>query len=144
MTLDCTGEHRALAKQIDLGAPASPSPYAASCPPEGTHGVVRAVSADGRLSASIRIALSGDSKHRPLEVARANKELDFQYFSTFPDSLDPLTTDDEGALFPLFAFDSSAQGSSGVVAAMPFVWRGHAKSPTTRARPSPDLAVWLE
>ena len=27
---------------------------------------------------------------------------------------------------------------------MPFAWRGHTKSLTTRARPSPDLAVWLE
>ena len=27
---------------------------------------------------------------------------------------------------------------------MPFTWRGHTKSLTTRARPRPDLAVWLE
>ena len=27
---------------------------------------------------------------------------------------------------------------------MPFAWRGHTKRRTTRARPSPDLAVWLE
>ena len=27
---------------------------------------------------------------------------------------------------------------------MPFAWRGHTKRLTTRARPSPDLAVWLE
>ena len=27
---------------------------------------------------------------------------------------------------------------------MPFAWRVHTKSLTTRARPSPDLAVWLE
>ena len=27
---------------------------------------------------------------------------------------------------------------------MLFVWRGHTKSLTTRARPSPDLVVWLE
>ena len=37
-----------------------------------------------------------------------------------------------------------AQGSSGVVDTMPFAWRGHTKSLTTRARPSPDLAVRLE
>ena len=37
-----------------------------------------------------------------------------------------------------------AQGSSGVVDNMPFAWRGHTKSLTTRDRPSPDLAVWLE
>ena len=27
---------------------------------------------------------------------------------------------------------------------LPFAWRGHTQSLTTRARPSPDLAVWLE
>ena len=27
---------------------------------------------------------------------------------------------------------------------MLFAWRGHTKSLTTRARPSPDLAVWLD
>ena len=27
---------------------------------------------------------------------------------------------------------------------MLFAWRGHTKSLTTRARPSPELAVWLE
>ena len=37
-----------------------------------------------------------------------------------------------------------AQGSSGATATVPFAWRGHTKSRTTRARPSPDLAVWLE
>ena len=47
-------------------------------------------------------------------------------------------------LFPPCALISHAQGSSGVVANMPFAWRGHAKRLTTRARPSPDLAVWLE
>ena len=47
-------------------------------------------------------------------------------------------------LFPPCALISHAQGSSGVVANMPFAWRGHTKSLTTRDRPSPDLAVWLE
>ena len=47
-------------------------------------------------------------------------------------------------LFPPCALIAHAQGSSGVVENMPFAWRGHTKSLTTRARPSPDLAVWLE
>ena len=47
-------------------------------------------------------------------------------------------------LFPPCAPSSHAQGSSGVVATVPLVWRGHTKRLTTRARPSPDLAVWLE
>ena len=47
-------------------------------------------------------------------------------------------------LFPPCALISHAQGSSGVVENMPFAWRGHTESLTTRARPSPDLAVWLE
>ena len=47
-------------------------------------------------------------------------------------------------LFPPCALVSHAQGSSGVVDNMPFAWRGHTKSLTTRARPSPDLAVWPE
>ena len=54
---------------------------------------------------------------------------------------------DAGATWgPSFAYSliSHAQGSSGVVGTVPFAWRGHTKRPTTRARPSPDLAVWLE
>ena len=47
-------------------------------------------------------------------------------------------------LFPPCALVSHARGSSGAVDNMPFAWRGHTKSLTTRARPSPDLAVWLE
>ena len=47
-------------------------------------------------------------------------------------------------LFPPCALLSHAQGSSGAVDNMPFAWRGHTKRLTTRARPSPDLAVWLE
>ena len=47
-------------------------------------------------------------------------------------------------LFPPCALISHAQRSSGVVDNMPFAWRGHTQSLATRARPSPDLAVWLE
>ena len=47
-------------------------------------------------------------------------------------------------LFPACALIAHAQGSSGVVDNMPFAWRGHTKSLTTRSRPSPNLAVWLE
>ena len=47
-------------------------------------------------------------------------------------------------LFPPCARISHAQGSSGVVETMTFAWRGHTESLTTRARPSPDLAVCLE
>ena len=46
-------------------------------------------------------------------------------------------------LFFPCALISHAQGSSGVVDTMPFAWRGHTKSLTTRARPSPDLALRL-
>ena len=48
------------------------------------------------------------------------------------------------SLIPLCAFVSHAQGSSGVVATMPLVWRGRTKSPTTRAGPSLELALRLE
>ena len=47
-------------------------------------------------------------------------------------------------LFPPHAPSSHAQGSSGVVATVPFAWRGHTKSTTARSGPSPDLAVRLE
>ena len=47
-------------------------------------------------------------------------------------------------LFPPCALVSHAQGSSGVVGNMPFARRGHTKSLTSRARPGPDLAMWLE
>ena len=47
-------------------------------------------------------------------------------------------------VFPLFAFISRGKGSSGAVATMPFVWRSHAKSPTTRAGRALDIALWLE
>ena len=44
-------------------------------------------------------------------------------------------------MFPLSAFIPHAQGSSGVVATMPFVWRGRTKSPTTRAGRVLDLDI---
>ena len=47
-------------------------------------------------------------------------------------------------LFPPCALVSRAQGSSGAVATVQFVWRGHAKTPTTRAGPWPDFALRLE
>ena len=50
---------------------------------------------------------------------------------------------------PAFAYSPSlhsfhAQGSSGADATMPFIWRSHAKSPTTRAGRARDIALWLE
>ena len=48
---------------------------------------------------------------------------------------------------PLRTLCSRAQGSSGVFATMPFVWRGRTKRPTTRASPSHeahDLPLRLE
>ena len=47
-------------------------------------------------------------------------------------------------VFPLCAPVPRVQGSSGAVATVQFAWRAHTKSLTTRARSSPDLAVWLE
>ena len=47
-------------------------------------------------------------------------------------------------VFPLFALISRAQESSGAVATMPFVWRSHANSPTTRAGRALDIALRLE
>ena len=47
-------------------------------------------------------------------------------------------------LFPPCACISHAQGSSGVVVNMAFVWRGRTKSATTRAGRALDLAVRLE
>ena len=47
-------------------------------------------------------------------------------------------------VFSLFAFTSRAQGSSGAVATVPFVWRSHAKAPTTRAGRALDIALRLE
>ena len=58
-----------------------------------------------------------------------------------------LELDGSGPVLRLFhpcALIPHAQGSSGVVDNRPFAWRGHTKSLTTRVRPSPDLAVWLE
>ena len=47
-------------------------------------------------------------------------------------------------LFPPHAPSSHAQGSSGIVATVPLVWRGHTKSTAARSGPGPDLAMWLE
>ena len=53
--------------------------------------------------------------------------------ASLPESLTLLRMPVKPSRIPLFAFISRAQGSSGAVATMPFVWRSHAKSPTTRA-----------
>ena len=47
-------------------------------------------------------------------------------------------------VFPLCALVPRVQGSSGAVATVQYVWRGHAKTPTTRAGPWPDFALRLE
>ena len=47
-------------------------------------------------------------------------------------------------VFPPCALVPRVQGSSGAVATMQFVWRGHAQAPTTRAGPWPDFALRLE
>ena len=47
-------------------------------------------------------------------------------------------------VFPLCALVPRVQGSSGAVATVHFVWRGHTKTPTTRAGPWPDFALRLE
>ena len=47
-------------------------------------------------------------------------------------------------VFPPCALVPRVQGSSGSVATVQFVWRGHAKTPTTRAGPWPDCALRLE
>ena len=47
-------------------------------------------------------------------------------------------------VFPLCALVPCVQGSSGAVATVQFVWRGHAETPTTRAGPWPDFALRLE
>ena len=47
-------------------------------------------------------------------------------------------------VFPLGARIPRARGSSGATATVPFVWRGHTKTPTTRAGRALDIAVWLE
>ena len=74
-SLDCTGQHRGLARQIDVEA--NPGAYAAACPTG--HAVVSANAAG--FSATIRIPISGDPEHSPLAVARATKSLDtYTYF----------------------------------------------------------------
>ena len=47
-------------------------------------------------------------------------------------------------VFPLCALVPRVQGSSGAVATVQYVWRGHVKTPTTRAGPWPDFALRLE
>ena len=47
-------------------------------------------------------------------------------------------------VFLLCALVPRVQGSSGAVATVQFVWRGHAKTLTTRAGPWPDFALRLE
>jgi len=74
-TVDCTGRHRELARQIDLEA--STSAYAAACP---TGDAVVSATAAG-FSVTITIPISGDRKHSPLAVARATKSLNtYTYF----------------------------------------------------------------
>ena len=76
-TTDCTGEHRELAKAIDVDAP--PGTYAAECPAVGAFAVLSAKSSTG-LTATINIPLSGDEQDSVLAVARQNRELDYLYF----------------------------------------------------------------
>eukprot|EP00038_Savillea_parva_P002877 m.118596 g.118596 ORF g.118596 m.118596 type:complete len:800 (+) comp10987_c0_seq1:276-2675(+) len=74
-TVDCTGEHRDMAAQIDVQA--DPSTYASDCPT----GDAVIVATAGHLSASVKLAVSGDRSAHPLEVARATRSLDtFTYF----------------------------------------------------------------
>ena len=47
-------------------------------------------------------------------------------------------------LFPPCALSPHAQGSGGATATVPFAWRGHTKSTTTRAGRALDLALRLE
>ena len=47
-------------------------------------------------------------------------------------------------VFPPCALVPRVQGSSGAVATVQFVWRGHAETPTSRAGPWPDFASRLE
>jgi hypothetical protein len=74
MLMLVTGEHRDLAKRIDVGAEATA--YADTCP---TEDAVLTATTD-RFTATIRIPLSGEPKDHPLEVAKATKVLDYSYF----------------------------------------------------------------
>jgi hypothetical protein len=74
VTVDCTGEHRELAKLIDVGAEATA--YADVCP---TEDAVLTATTD-RFTATIRIPLSGERKDHPLEVAKATRVLEYSYF----------------------------------------------------------------
>ena len=74
VTVDCTGEHRELAKLIDVGAEATA--YVDVCP---TEDAVLTATTD-RFTATIRIPLSGERKDHPLEVAKATRVLEYSYF----------------------------------------------------------------
>jgi hypothetical protein len=78
VTTDCTGEHRDLAKAIDVDAPSNT--YVTACPggPSG-FAVLSAKSSTG-LTATIKIQLSGNKRDSVLAVARRNRELDYSYF----------------------------------------------------------------
>ena len=59
----------------------------------------------------------------------------------------PCRDEDSGPSFAYFLPVHSSHTRRDRVASltnMLFAWRGHTKSLTTRAGPSPDLAVWLE
>jgi hypothetical protein len=74
-SVDCTGTHRALAKQIDIGA--EEALYPASCPEQDA---VLAASSS-QFHATVRIPVSGNHRDSPLEVAKATKSLDtYTYF----------------------------------------------------------------
>jgi hypothetical protein len=74
-TVDCTGSHRELARQIDVEA--GPDAYATACRTDDA--VISATA--GAFSATITIPVSGDAKHSPLAVAQATKSLDtYTYF----------------------------------------------------------------
>ena len=76
VTVDCTGQHRSLARSIDVEAVAGA--YADACPDDG--GAVISATTAG-FTTTITIPVSGDPKHSPLAVARATKSLDtYTYF----------------------------------------------------------------
>ena len=89
--------------------------------------------------------------HRPRLASPSTRGQNFYtpYFSTFAHAGMIEAGEMDWAvpvlrLFPPHAPSSHAQGSSGVVATVPPVWRGHTKSTTARSGPGPDLAMWLE
>lgn len=74
VTIDCTSKHRDLAKRIDIGAEATA--YGEACPAKDAVLVAKT----DRFSASVRIPLSSNPKDHPLEVAKATKVLEYEYF----------------------------------------------------------------